>query len=274
MSSPLRQDIKKLYVEPQAQNVVTKLYVQHRAARKMLLEHRADGPNHRPSYEPGMVTQDKLKGYLPYGFNQASGVTRFITLTYCLDERSQGVSALPAGCVGGSGDPDNPDDPDKEDQVVANCCQAQGARTYVISFGCVPMKWRDIRTGKPSGELLAAMKTTFGFMNGLGYAIKRNEITLPDEGDDSKESVIEHVGLERIKTTMGILGQGNRYYIPIPQYIISNQLPGAGKNSFNQVCGDASKQEDYDPDDDSNTDTSALKYYESCDYCLVYMTPF
>lgn len=246
----VRSDIKSLYVEPQAQNVVTKLYVQHRAVRKYLMDRQASGPEHTPEYSPGEIREGDLHGYLPFGFNMDSGLSRFTSLVYCVDITSPGMALLPTDCQSpGGGAPPG----------IDNCCASKKARTYLISFGCAPDKWTDIDTHKPTAMLLNSMKNTLGFINGFGYVIPRNEVLVPPD-------------FEPFVSTMGVQAQGDSYYHPIPQYIISNQLPGVGSRSFSQICGDGRNQTEYDPENDENEDPST--FGGSCNYCLVYMTPF
>jgi len=246
---PIRSDMNELYVEPQAENIVTKLYVQHRAARTYLLNHHADGPRNRASFAPGELTAAKLEGYLPYGFNANTGLTTFTSLVYCLDKKSEGYSALPATCTDDDGNP-MPD--------CTNTCMMDHSITYLITFGCVPLKWRDIKTGKPNAMLLNAMKRTVGFTNGFGYVVDKSEVTVNPEFD-------------HIESTMGVYGPGNKYYYPIPNYITNTTLTEAEATSFNRVCGANRNPPAFNPNDDNDNMTN---FYQSCDYCLVYMTPF
>lgn len=262
----VRSDMMSLYVEPQAQVVATKLYIQHKAAQKYLSKHRNDGPNYRPTYTTGEIRSATLRGYLPHGFNSNSGLTSYTTAVYCLDYTSStagnDVTGLPAGCVPGS------------TASATNCCAAPGAKTYLISYGCVPSKWMDVQTGKPGAMLLNAMKDTYGFSNGFGYAV--NATDFPN-----------HAAIASLNTTMGIITHGGSvitggtvtpdadadpsapveektkavgYYYPVPQYIIDNDLPGL-TNSFSSVCA-------------SGTAAGGGLVASKCDFCLVYMTPF
>jgi len=203
MGTSLRTDMKQLYVEPQAQNVITKIYTQHRAAIKYV-HARIVGSNFTTKFEPGIVSARKLSGYLPYGFNADSGVSRFTTKVFCLDKNSPGHSSVPTACSTGS-DPDNPVSP-----AVSNCCAVSGEITYLVTFGEVPRKWQDIRTGKPSGVLLGAMKDTLGYINGFGYVVSKTKDN-PEMGENNK--------YDTLGTNYGILGQGSRYYYSIPAYI-------------------------------------------------------
>lgn len=248
LAVPIRSDMTELYVEPQAENIVTKLYVQHRAARTYLLNHHSDGEGNRATYVAGEIRPEDLTGYLPYGFNADSGITTFTSLTYCLDKKSPGYSRIPTDCS----------DPSGAGIPGCNSCNANGSITYLITFGCVPLKWRDLKTGKPNAMLLNAMKRTVGFTNGFGYVVDKSEITVGE-------------GMDYLNTTMGIQGQGDKYYYPIPTYIINNTLSGTGNRSFDRVCGANRHVPTYDPDEE---DEDMSGFYESCDYCLVYMTPF
>lgn len=203
MGTSLRPDMKSLYVEPQAQNVITKIYTQHRAAMKFVQARIADD-NGLPTFQPGTISADDLRGYLPYGFRADSGTSHFTTNVYCLDKNSQGHSAVPAECSTGP-DPDNPIAP-----AVANCCAATGRIAYLVTFGQVPSKWQDIRTGKPSGVLLDAMKDTLGYINGFGYVVNKNRDN-PEMGDNNK--------FDTLHTNYGILGQGTHFYYSIPTFI-------------------------------------------------------
>jgi hypothetical protein len=133
---------------------------------------------------------------------------------------------------------------------------------YLVTYGCVPSKWRDVRSGKPDGILLGAMKTTTGFTHGMGYAIDRSELNT--DIYDKNNSMYE----EDIQTKMGVYGQGGQFYVPIPNYISDTSM---GSDSFANVCGSSRKHnEDYDPDNPQ----SVTDLYSSCDYCLVYMSRF
>ena len=82
MNTSIRSDIKELYVEPQAQTVVTKLYVQHRAAMNYISKRDRNSTVTGLSYKPGelraeILMADMLKADLPYGFRQDSGFNKF-----------------------------------------------------------------------------------------------------------------------------------------------------------------------------------------------------
>ena len=263
----IRSDIKQLYVEPQAQTVVTKLYVQHRAAMNYVSKRNRNSTATGMSYRPGEVTADMLVADLPYGFNQDSGFNRFTTWLYCLDKdklEQSGSAALPTSCTAGvppSGDGGADGSGSADTGDGSNCCSGSSVAVYLVTYGCVPSKWRDVRSGKPDGMLLGAMKTTTGYTHGMGYVVERDEIS---ENIYDNNSMYE----ENIETNMGVYGQGGQFYVPIPNYISDTSVGGT---SFANVCGSLRKgNEDYDPDSPQSLDDM----YSSCDYCLVYLSRF
>ena len=279
LNTSLRPDIKELYVEPQAQTIITKMYVQHRAAMNYLSKRNRNSTVLNLSYRPGELTADMLQANLPYGFQQDSGFTKFTSWVYCLDVNhleEEGVLALPSSCTAGlppsdadgatddgtTGDSDDGTglNPDLGDG--SNCCSGLSTAVYLVTYGCVPSKWRDVRSGKPDAMLLGAMRTTTGFTHGLGYAIDRDELT------DSEVYTDENQYTEVIHTPMGVYGQGGQFYLPIPSYISETST---GEKSFANVCGSLRRHnEDYDPANPQSLDDM----YSSCDYCLVYMCRF
>lgn len=214
-----REDMRTLYTVPQAESVVSKIVVQHRAAQKYIKDHQPpENGNTVVSYYPGQISIDSLQYYLPYGFKRNSEYT---SLIYCLDKNSANLGAAVAGCSGSG----------------VSCCSKPEAITYLVTFGCIPSRWRNLFTGKPDVDLLKAIETVVGIGTDFGYA---------DKSDVSRWSATE-----TIKSTMAIRGR-EVTYTSIPQYIISNELSGAGSKSFKNVCVNN----------------------KNCPYCLIYMTPY
>lgn len=202
MGTSLRPDIKRLYIEPQAQNVVTKLYVQHRAAMKYVSMNKTAGVNQTPFYQPGEISAQTLAGYVPYGFQQEHGTASFRSVILCLDANSTGHSRRPSSCEAVA--PGAP-------AAVSNCCAAEGQITYLVTYGVVPYKWSDIHTGKPNDNLRNAMKDTLGYANGFGYVVSKARDN-PDLGMDNK--------YDNLGTDWGLTGQGSRPYYSLPEYLI------------------------------------------------------
>lgn len=214
LGTSLRPDINHLYVEPQAQTIVTKIYTQHQGMVKYAYKNNSNGENNRASFTQGEWKPSDHKGYLPYGFKANSGVARFTSKIYCLDKDSPTRSSLPSSCMDMS-DPENP-----TESTTENCCAASGVSVYLVTFGRVPQKWKNVRTGKPSSALLNAMKDSLGYINGFGYVI--DSASYQDNEGGNKYNTL---GTEK-----GILGQGTRPYYSIPEYIIND-------SDFQNVCG-------------------------------------
>lgn len=214
-----REDMRTLYTVPQAESVVSKVVAQHRAAQKYIQDHMPpDNGNTVVSYYPGQITIDNLQYYLPYGFKRDSEYT---SLIYCLDKNSTNLNAAVAGCSGSG----------------VSCCSKPEAITYLVTFGCIPSRWRNLFTGKPDVDLLKAIETVVGIGTDFGYA---------DASDESRWAATETV-----KSSMAIRGR-EVTYTSIPQYIISNELSGVGNKSFKSVCVNN----------------------KNCPHCLIYMTPY
>ena len=175
---PVRPDMRNVYVSPQAEAVITKLYLQHKAA----------------------VEVSSIRNFLPLGFElsddyESLDVTeRNHSYLYCLDKSSPDLSVESPQCNG--------------DFVP-----------YLISYGCVPTKWRNVHNGKPNNDLIAAMYNVLGHGGQFGY---------------SQE-------IEPVQSDKNILGSSmginirDKMWLSIPQFIISQDK---GENSFYNVCGD------------------------------------
>ena len=245
LGTSLRSDIKELYVEPQAQNVVTKLFVQHKSAMQYLTTRDRAGKHLETRYQPGEITTDMMNADLPFGFKPEEGIAKFTSWIYCLDKdnlEKKGAEALPDSCSGAV--PPAGADPDAG---VGNCCSGTGVTVYLVTYGCVPAKWRDLRSGKPSSSLLNSMMSTTGYVDGMGYVIPKKEFG--------------KVSDDLIDTDMGIFVHGYKKYTPIPNYIINTSTGG---RSFASVCGNLK----------GSGGSAATGVQDSCDYCLVYMTAF
>lgn len=214
-----REDMPVLYNVPQAEAAVSKIVVQHRAAQKYVRDHQPpENGNSVVSYYPGQINIADLQYYLPFGFKRDSEYT---SLIYCLNRDSNNLSQAVAGCAASG----------------VSCCSDPKAITYLVTFGCIPSKWRNLFTGKPDNNLLKAIERVVGIGTDFGYA---------DRSDASHWATNETV-----KSTMAIRGR-EVTYTSIPQYVISNELSGVGNKSFSKVCVNNA----------------------ACPYCLIYMTAY
>ena len=210
MGTSLRADIKQLYVEPQAENVVTKIYTQHRGMMTYAYKHlrNSDGTT---DIRQGLWKPEDHPGYVPYGFQPNSGTSAFTSKIYCLDRNSAQHGAVPTECY-------NVAAPGEEPEM--NCCAAPNAVIYLVTFGDIPAKWRDLKTGKPRPELMNAMKNTLGFIDGFGYVVHKTRDN-PNLGENNK--------YDTLSTSYGVACQGLRSYFSIPQYVIND-------NDFKNMC--------------------------------------
>lgn len=223
----VRSDIRDLYKVPQAEAAISKIVIQHRGAKKFMQDHMPpDNGTDVVSYFPGQISYNDLKDYLPFGFNGNKADSEYTSTVYCLDRDSANLSAEVAGCgAGGSG---------------VSCCADPKSAAYLITYGCIPSRWRNVFTGKPDNDLLNAIESVVGIGVSMGYAVEA--------------SASDYTASDVIKSTMKI--HGREYAtVAIPQFIISNNQASAGNKSFATVCG-------------------AKKGANGCPFCLVYMTPY
>lgn len=226
-----RSDMRALYVEPQAEAVVSKIVIQHRGAIKYV--HDKSPPINGDSvvsYYPGEVSFGDLRGYLPYGFNSTRSDSDFRSVIYCLNKDSTAL-----------GQPISPSCLTNQ----ASCCGNEKSINYMVTYGCVPQKWRNIKTGKPNNDLLNAMKNIVGLGTDFGYT-DFVDVADPRNG---------------LGSTMAVRG-GETSWVAIPQYIIDNTSIG-GTNSFAKMCGKGVV----------DTDGNVVEQ-RACAYCLIYLTPF
>ena len=236
---PTRSDMREIYVEPQAEAIVSKMLLQHRAA-----ENYARDLGYT-SYYPGNVDFKLLcqKNYLPYGLegcnpSDTSKISRrqeIQSRIYCLDKSSSGYSKSVTGCPGSP-----------------SCCSQDNAYNYVVTYGCVPQRWRNIKTGKPNNDLLNAIKNTVGVGVNIGYADFEDK-TFTRTYDVANGKTVQD------KYTMHLVGREVEW-IGIPEYVV-NDAEG-GNTSFNRMCVEPLK------DKDGNVVEAQV-----CSYCMVYITP-
>lgn len=223
-----RSDMRAIYVEPQAEAVVAKLVVQHKGAQKYIQD-KSPPTNDQSvvSYYPGEISFETLRGYLPYGFNANRSDSDFTTIMYCLDKTSAKLGQAASGCGG-----------------TPSCCSNANSVNYLVTFGCVPQKWRNIKTGRPNNDLLNAMQNVVGAGTDFGYADAVSP-TDPKNG---------------LQSTMAVKGRESSW-VAIPQYIIDSTAVG-GARSFSKVCVKGI------------VDADGNEIPRDCAYCMIYITPF
>ena len=199
----VRSDMRQIYVEPQAEAAVSKIVIQHKAAVKYI----GDLVSDKKPYNAGEISTNVFEAYLPAGYNSTGTYT---TIMYCLDKNDKTLSTANGNC------------------------NAENSINYLVTFGCVPQRWKSIKGGRPANDLVNAMKTVVGNASNFGYT----------------QEISKTADKNQLGSTMGI-NNGNNQWLSIPQYIIDN-AGGEGKKSFAKECGPKG----------------------ICSYCMVYMTPF
>ena len=191
----VRSDIRQIYVAPQAEATISKLALQHEAAEDYVrYQAKSNG-----AYTAGEVDPASLSSYLPEGFTIDEGAAidegHNYSFVYCLDTGTPNLSTKSSTCSGDS------------------------YRPYVITYGCIPQRWKSLSDGRPRTELISAMYNVFGFGGHIGY-------TIPLEATVSEQNIFG--------SSMGINVRDVKWEA-IPQYIISGN---EGEHSFYNVCGD------------------------------------
>ena len=179
----VRNDMRALKIEPQAEVAVSKVIIQHQAAWNYI-RYRTPPRNGQETitYDKGELScSTTLKDYLPYGYNCDDAYTSEI---YCFrkDDWDTGI-----------------DD-----------CKSKDAMRYLITYGPIPQKWLNLSSNTPTNDLLNASRNILGIDNSFGYAI---------ELDPSSPAAGGHDGTHKYK--MAIRGrEDNMVYLP--NYVVEN----------------------------------------------------
>ena len=194
MNLSLRPDMRSLVMGPKAEAVVAQVMVKQRAA----VQYATDRISRRSEvggvreivveFNQGRLTKDMFENYLPYGFAANEVGEQYRTAIFCLDRN------------------------DLETEVA---CNSGVAAKIIITYGCIPERWRSVMTGLPNLDLQAALNTRSKAGANFGYTRE----TLPEDG---------------IATGMIIKGRGH-IRVAIPDFIAEND---AGmQDSFSEICG-------------------------------------
>ncbi len=202
----VRPDMRQLYVEPQAEAAVTRIMLQHQGAAKYVESLRITEENpSAPGFSQGEISPDKFQDYLPAGFEvdyegNVPVTEKNITAMYCMDKEKEDLST-----------------------PIGNCNDSN-AMNYLVTYGCVPQRWKSLRGGRPSNDLINAINTLAGRGSNFGYTIDVDE---NDEGNT-------------LHSTMAIFNMG-RNVVYLPQFVVSGDI---GETGFSNVCG-ANRECDY-----------------------------
>ena len=229
----VRSDMRAIYVEPQAESAITKLVLQHRAAREYLTYEIA---NKNKAYPVGEVDLKKLDPFMPSGFElnyevrdengeidedaEVPLTQRNVSKVYCLDATSMN---------------------DGLSKKIADC-RSENATNFLITYGCVPQRWMRIDSDRPSNDLLNAIRKVYASGSNFGYTV---DVEPEDFSGMTADEKKEYLSYNPINSTMRI-NNSDQTWLSIPQYVISTD---DGDNSFYKMCGDG----------------------RQCEYCLVYI---
>lgn len=226
-----RSDMKAIYAEPQAEAIVGKVAMMHEAAGEYLKEHTPiETGLANVNYFQGELTMDDLEYNLPYGFGRDTGVTEVKSLVYCLDSTKEDLSSLAFGCSAQNG---------------SNCCADDNSVNFLVTFGCVPHRWKNLRNSRPKIEIHKALTNLFASGAQIGYT----EFLSDDDYESDRNVYGSDLGIR----------SGNQKIFSIPRFIEKGRIPKE-QYSFSDICG-------YSDEDD---DEEVPDY--RCDTCLVYMS--
>ncbi|MDD4556297.1 MAG: hypothetical protein PHE89_03085 [Alphaproteobacteria bacterium] len=227
----VREDMKDIYATAKIEPTVTKLIAQHEAAERYADANlKVEDGVRTVSYVPGELTYEDVKAFMPYGFKDYMTDGTYRSIIYCLDKDDKTASELPVGCNSG-----NP----------VSCCGNDRAQVYLISFGCVPQKFRNPYTKELSTDFLKVLRTSSNYGLNIGYTAY-----LSDEEKASKDNNFD--------SDMGIKTKVFDV-ISVPNYIIKEKQFNSTV-SFSEYCGDLRTGEEGELNENS------------CNACLAYMT--
>lgn len=208
-----RADIREIEVEPVAKALISKLIIKQQAAGRYMrgntppFAHSTDAEGNtyasdNITYAAGVITENELKGYLPYGFKDDGSVTAEI---YCLN---------------------------KENPSATMACSEEQAVRYLVAYTIIPQRWLNVKTGLPNNDFNNAMKQIIGYDNSFGYpSCQEFEIDPTTEMPICKKLAVRgREGLHAVEYTDGTASIGSAIGFEIPEYIANN-------GNFSTTCG-------------------------------------
>ncbi|MFV0626717.1 MAG: hypothetical protein ACK5N8_05160 [Alphaproteobacteria bacterium] len=218
----VRADMKDIYASARIEPTITKLTAQHEAAKKYAYSHTPPSNGQaQVTYVPGEITFNDIKTYLPYGFKDNISTKTYRSLIYCLRKSDETGSSLLPGCSSG-----NP----------TGCCTGGNAQAFLITFGCIPQKFRNPYTKGYSVDFIKSLRDVSGYGADVGYVQYLSSTEKNDENNDFKSDMA-------IRTR-------NFDIISIPNYIVKNATFNSS-TSFGEYCGDLRLDEDGNLKEDS-----------------------
>ena len=164
-----RADFKSVQQKPLAEATIGKFLIQHKAALKYAQAKIKDQKNGGTvTFAPGenelticnASGEGNLCGYFPVGYKYNQN--EFYSKVYCLNSNRYHVN----------------DDGSRTRTKVAgkdpaNCTDAGNVQRYLITFGRVPERWKNVSTNKILGDFFLALKSQVPVGSSCGIVNKR-----------------------------------------------------------------------------------------------------
>ena len=203
---PYRSDMRSVRVEPLAETVSTKFTMQHMNAISFVESDRKFDKSIAGSGKKVFaLDEDDIKKFAPYGFVPDTDVYSEIV---CLS-------------------------PDDDTYATAEACE-EDSEVFLITYGPIPYRWRNVKTGKPNNDLLRSMKKVGAGGYIFGYSVNASEIT--NSTDDIDNEDFEMLSF-RYSGSDCEIRRFNKERTFIPQYILTDD--GEDGSKFNSICMDA-----------------------------------
>ncbi len=198
---PYRTNMRSVKVEPLAETVAAKFTIQHTRALDFVADDRKNAKTITSSGDSVIaLEEEQIKKFAPYGFIPDTDIHTEIV---CLSA---------------------------DDYSVAEAC-AEDSDAFVITYGPIPYRWRNVKTGLPNNDLLRTMKKLGAGGYIFGYSINASEI---NESSDSVDDENFEMLSFRYSGSDCEIKRFNQERTFIPQYILTD-----GDSQFNSVCMDA-----------------------------------
>ena len=201
-----RSDLQSKHQVPLAEASITKFLIQHDAAVRHAKYNKA-----LKSLNHGLLTgcndsnQGQMCKYFPVGFNYEENL--YYSGIYCLNSAVYSTTT-------------NPDTGDitktietQEGVNEASCNATSGSEVYVISYGRVPQRWKNVSSNRILGDYYTAMHSRIAVGASCG-------IVVPKKGDDEKRNPL---GSEYVIEGIDVQNES------IPKYLLDD-------SEFNEVC--------------------------------------
>lgn len=211
-----RSDLRTQQQAPLAEAAITKFLVQHEAAikyTKRKLEQNHDNPSEHPGISAGTISgcnnenTGDLCDYLPIGFQYEENL--YYSTVYCLNSAEYTNTVNPE-----TGEITRTQIKQEGVETVSNCNDVGHNSLYVITYGRVPQRWKNVSTNRILADYYTAMHTKVAVGSSCGIVVPKSV------EDDERNPLNSDYVIE------GIDVQNNS----IPPYFLSND------SKFKEKC--------------------------------------